>query len=90
MLQDMRHARVVGRVCLEPDGEDIVAVVAGNVEMFGAGLVVLQMQRRQLQLRNLFRAQKSEAMKLLAWLWVLRELRDSSSGSAGSASSRAS
>ena len=75
VLKDMGHAGVVWRVGLEADGEDIVAVVAGDVQVLGAGLVVLQMQRRQLELRHMLGAQQGEAAELLAGLGILRELR---------------
>lgn len=80
MLQDMGHTGIVGRVCLETDREDIVAIVSGDVQMLGAGLVVLQVQRRQLELRDMLRPQQRKAVELLAGLWELGELGDSSSG----------
>jgi len=66
MLEDVWHPRGVGRVGLEADGEDIVGVVPGNVNVFGARLVVLQLEGRQLQLGHLLYAAEGEAMELLA------------------------
>lgn len=66
MLQDMWHTGVIWRVGLEADGEDIVAVISGNVKMFGTSLIVLQVQGRQLELRHVLRAKQREAMKLFA------------------------
>ena len=43
MFQDMRHARVVGRRCPEPDIEDLVVVIIGKEQETGpADLVVHQ------------------------------------------------
>lgn len=74
VLQDVWDARVVWGVGLEADREDIVAVVAGDVQVFGARLVVPQVQCRQLELGNMLGAQESEAMELLARLGKLREV----------------
>lgn len=70
----MWDARVVWGVGLEADREDIVAVVASDVQVFGARLVVPQVQCRQLELGNVLGAQQSEAMELLAGLGILREV----------------
>jgi hypothetical protein len=64
----MRHACVVGRVGLEADGEDIVGIVARNMEVLCASLFMLEVQRRQLQLRDLLDALDSEAVELLSRL----------------------
>lgn len=76
MLQYMWHSSIIWRICLEADGKDIVAVVASNVEMLGASLVVLQVQCCQLQFRHMLAAEQCEAMKLLASFGKLRELSD--------------
>lgn len=68
MLEDVRHSRVVRRVGLEANGEAVVRIVARNVQVLGAGLVVLQVQGRQFQLRHLLDALEGEAMQLLAGL----------------------
>lgn len=49
----MWHAGIIWRICLEADGEDIVAVVTGDMEVFGASLVVLEVQGCQLELRDM-------------------------------------
>jgi len=41
VLEDMRDSRVIRGVGLEADREDIVAVVAGDVQVLGARFVVL-------------------------------------------------
>jgi hypothetical protein len=41
MLQDMGHARVIRRVRLKSNGEDIVAVVTSYVKVLGSCLVML-------------------------------------------------
>jgi hypothetical protein len=48
--------------------------VAGNVQVLGARLVVLQVQGRQLQLRHLLDALEGEAMQLLAGLREVGEV----------------
>jgi hypothetical protein len=53
VFKNMRDARVVGWVGLEPNGKDIVAVIAGNMEMFGARFLVLKVQSCQFQLWNM-------------------------------------
>jgi hypothetical protein len=68
VLQNVGHSGCIWRIRLEADGEDIVCVVAGDVQIFGASLVVLKVERRQLQLRYLLDALESEAMELLARL----------------------
>jgi hypothetical protein len=56
MLQDMRNSSVIRRIRLEPDGEDIVGVVARNVEVVGASLIMLELESSEFQLRNLLNA----------------------------------
>lgn len=41
MFQDMRHASAVWGIGFEADGEDIVLVISGHVEVVCARLVVL-------------------------------------------------
>jgi len=57
MLEDMRDARVIWRVGLEPNREDIIAVVAGDMQMLCTCLVVLQMQGCQLEFRDVLGSQ---------------------------------
>jgi hypothetical protein len=64
----MRNTSIIRRVRLETDGKDIVAVVAGNVQIIGSGLVMLKVKSRQLKLRNMLGSDKGEAVKLLAGL----------------------
>lgn len=85
MLEDVGDARVVWGIGLEADGEDIVAVVARNVQVFGARLVVPQVQCRQLELWDVLRPEESEAVKLLAGLGVLREIGHGSRSALGGA-----
>lgn len=65
MLQNVRHSGVIWWIGLESNGEDIIRVVPRNMDIVGAGLVVLELQRGQLELRNLLDALESEAMELL-------------------------
>jgi len=53
MLQDVRDSRIVWGIRLEPDREDIVLVLASNVQIVGAGLVVLEVESRQLEFRDM-------------------------------------
>ena len=41
MLQDVWHSSRIWRICLEADGENIIRIVAGNVQVLGARLVML-------------------------------------------------
>lgn len=83
MLQYMGHPGVVWRVCLEADGKDIVAVVACDVQVVGAGLVMLQVEGCQLKLGNVLGAKKSKSVELAAGLRILRQLREGSSRRGG-------
>jgi hypothetical protein len=74
MLQDVWHSGRIRRVRLEPDGKDIVGVVAGDVQVLGAGLVVLQVQSCQLKLRHLLDTLEGEAMELLSRLGKVGEI----------------
>lgn len=62
MFQDVRHSRIIWGIRLEPDGEDIVLILPGNVEIISASLVVLEVQGRQLEFRDMLRTDQSEAM----------------------------
>ena len=66
MLENVRHSSGIRRVGLETDGEDIVGILTGNVQILGASLVMLKVQSRQLQLWYLLDALEREAMQLLA------------------------
>ena len=68
MFEDVRHAGRIWRVRLEADAEDIVLVVSCHVQVISAGLVVLEQQRRQLQLRHVLALFQSEAMNAIARL----------------------
>jgi hypothetical protein len=82
MLKDVRHTSVVRGVSLESDREDIIRIVSRNVQVFCPGLVMLEFERRQLQLGDLFDAFESEAMELLADTGEARQIRDGSVSSA--------
>ena len=66
MLQDVWHSGGIWRIGLEADGEDIVRILAGNVQVLGARLVVLEMQCSQLKLRHLLHVLEGESVQLLA------------------------
>lgn len=81
VLQDVWHASVIWRVGLEADRENIVTIVPGNVKMFSACLIVLQVQCSQLEFWYMLSPKQCEAVKLLTSLGMLGELRDSPLGS---------
>ena len=66
MFQDVWHSSGIWRVSLEADGEDIVRILSGNVQVLGARLVVLEVQCSQLKLGHLLDALEGEAVQLLA------------------------
>lgn len=68
MFKDMRHTSGIWWVCLEADAEDIVLVVSCDVQVVGAGLIVLEEQRRQLELRYMLRLLEGESMNAISRL----------------------
>jgi hypothetical protein len=74
MLEDVGHSRGVWWVRLEANGEDIVRVVSRDVQIFGARLVMLEMEGGQLKLRHLPNTLKGESMELLARLWKVGDV----------------
>ena len=69
MFENVRNTSRIRRVRLETDAEYIVLVVSCHVQIVGAGLVMLEHQRRQLQLRHMLRLLQGEAMDAIARLW---------------------
>lgn len=67
MLQDMRHSCVVVWISLEPNCEDIVLVLPGNVNVVRSGPVVLQLNSGELHLRKMPRPLHRESMDFIAW-----------------------
>jgi len=78
MLQYVRNTSVIGRVGLEPDGEDVVLVVSCDMEMLRASLIMLEQQRCKLQFRNMLGALQGEAVQLLSGLGVVAQARGGS------------
>jgi thiazole synthase ThiGH ThiG subunit len=76
MLEDVRHASVIRGVSLETNGEDVVRVFSRNVEILGSRLVMLELERCQLQLGDLLHALESKAMKLLPNTRETRQICD--------------
>ena len=74
----MGNTGVVRRVGLEADGEDIVAIVTANVKVFGACLIVLEVQGGQLEFRDMLGPQQGKAIEFIARLRELGEFGDSS------------
>lgn len=80
----MRDTRIVWWVRLEADRKDIIAIIARDVQVVGASLVVLEVQSRQLQLGNMLGAHQGEAMELLADLGEQAKVSDSLASCFGS------
>jgi hypothetical protein len=76
MLEDVRHASVIRGVSLETNGEDVVRIFSRNVEVLGSRLVMLELERCQLQLGDLLHALEREAMELLPNAREARQIRD--------------
>lgn len=68
MFKDVRNASRIRRIRLEADAEDIILVVSCHVQVVGAGLVVLEHQRRQLQLGHMLALLEGKAMNAIARL----------------------
>ena len=83
MFKYVRHACGVGRVGLEANTEDIVLIFSCYVQIVGASLVVLEEQRRQLELRDMLCALEGEAMKASTRLRESREVCDGGVASSG-------
>jgi hypothetical protein len=77
MLEDMGNSSIVRWIRFEADREYIVLVFAGNMQIVCAGLVMLEMQGRQLEFRDMLRTEESEAMELVPRLGILAKLSNS-------------
>ena len=66
MLENVWNASVVRRIGLEADAKDIIGVVASDMQVIGASLIMLEMQGRQFKLRDMLSSFDREAMELLA------------------------
>ena len=69
MFKDMRHPRGIRRVRLEADGEDVVRVIAGDVQVISAGLVVLEVEGGELEFGHMFRSLQRETVEFGPGLW---------------------
>jgi len=76
MLEDVWDTGGVWRVGFETDAEDIVRIISRDVQIVGARLVMLEVQRRQLQLGHVLGALKGEAMQTSSGLRQAGEVRD--------------
>lgn len=81
MLQDMRHASSIWRICLEPDTEDIVLVFSSHVDVVGIGFVVLQADCCKVQFWNVLLLLNSKPMDPLTDLRKALKACDSRSRS---------
>ena len=71
MLKYVGNTSVIWGVSLECDGEDIVLVVSGNVQMFRSSLLMLELEGCKLQFRYVLLSLKHESMETLSELWRL-------------------
>jgi hypothetical protein len=78
VLEDMGNTSVVIGVGLESDGKYIVGIVSGNVNVVGAGSVVLKLDSCKLKLGNLLCALDGETVKFVAGLGEFLEVGQSS------------
>lgn len=62
----MRHPSIIRRICLEADGEDVVRVISGHVQILRSCFIMLEMEGCKLELWHVLGALESEAMKLFA------------------------
>lgn len=76
MLEYVWYSRGVRRVCLETNAEHIVLVVPCYMQVIRSCLVMLEMERRQLQFRNMFHPLECEAMESCSRLWEGVEVCD--------------
>lgn len=74
MLEYMRHASGVRRIGFESYRKDVVVIVSRYMQIVCTCFVVLKVQRRQLQFRDMLRALKGEAMKLRSRLREIGEV----------------
>ena len=82
MLQNVGDTCVVWGISLEADGKDIVLVISRNVQKFGTGLVVLQLNSCELELGNMLRTLDREAMQFRSRIRVVARVSYRSIGSA--------
>lgn len=68
MLENMRDACGIRGIGFETDREDIIIIFACYVQVVRAGLVVLEVQRGQLQLGDMLSSLESEAIELRSCL----------------------
>ena len=66
MLKNVWNTSVIRRIGLEADAKDIIGVVASDMQVIGASLIMLEMQGRQFKLRDMLSSFDREAMELVA------------------------
>jgi hypothetical protein len=76
VLEDVWHAGGIWWVGLEANGEHVVRILAGDVQVLGASLVMLQVQCRKLELWHLLDALERKTVKLLARLREVVDIGD--------------
>ena len=64
MFQNVRNTRLVRRVGLEPDREDIVLIISGKMKAFGSGPIVLKLQGCELQLWHMLHTLEGKSMQI--------------------------
>lgn len=66
VLEDMGHACRIGRIGLEADAKDIIAVITCNMQVVRIGFVVNEMDSRKMQLRDVLLVLDGEAKELFS------------------------
>lgn len=75
MFKNMRYPSVIVGVRLEPRGKHVIPVLPGNMDVFGARLVVREVDCSQLQFGHGFCTLDGEAVELVAGKRQLGESR---------------
>ena len=73
MLKYVRNTCVIWRISLEPNREDIVLVVSGDVEIFCSSFLMFELKRCELQFRYMLLALERKPMQMFSKLWRLLE-----------------
>ena len=66
MLQDMGHARIIGRRRTETDGEHLVVIFVGQIEKTGAAHLMLHKISRRIYFFNEFNFANAESAVLFS------------------------
>ena len=62
MLQDVRNTRLVWRIGLESNREDVVPIIASKVKIFSTCSIMLKLESCKLQFWNVLQAFEGESV----------------------------